>query len=63
MCLLIMLLLMAAYDKNPVYHKLSENFDGIDIIIPTSCDAVYNKDAHPQRNRNLQEIKTFGRMN
>lgn len=52
-----------AYDKNPVYHKLSEKFKGIDIVIPTSSDAVYNKDAHPQRNRNLQEIKTFGRMN
>jgi hypothetical protein len=24
--------------------------------------AVYNKENHVQRNRNLQEIKTFGRM-
>ena len=29
----------------------------------TYIDAVYNKQSHPQRNRNLQEIKTFGRMN
>ena len=52
-----------SYDKNPVYHKLSSKFNDVDIVIPTSCVAVYNKEAHPQRNRNLQEIKTFGRMN
>jgi len=51
-----------AYDKTPVYETLSKYFEGADIIIPPDSDAVYNKDNHHQRNRNLQEIKTFGRM-
>lgn len=34
-----------------------------DIVIPPDSDAVYNKDSHPQRNRNFQEVQTFGRMN
>ncbi len=51
-----------AYDKNPVYHKLSDKFKQAAIIIPPDSDAVYHKKAHPQRNRILQEIKTFGRM-
>ena len=33
------------------------------IIIPPDRDAVYDKNNHQQCNRNLQEIKTFGRMN
>ena len=52
-----------AYDKNPVYQKLSDRFANANIIIPPDSDAVYNKENHPERNRNLQEIKTFGRMN
>jgi hypothetical protein len=52
-----------AYDKNPVYDVLVATFDFADIVIPPVSDAVYGKDSHPQRNRNLQEIKTFGRMN
>jgi hypothetical protein len=52
-----------AYDKNPVYDTLSQSFPEATIIIPPASDAVYKKEAHPQRNRNLQEIKTFGRMN
>lgn len=52
-----------AYDKNPVYQTLSEYFPSADIVIPPDSDAVYNKQSHVQRNRNLQEIKTFGRMN
>ena len=51
-----------AYDKNPVYQTLSNYFPEADIIIPPDSDAVYNKDSHAQRNRNLQEIETFGRM-
>lgn len=51
-----------AYDKTPVYEVLLKHFPEADIIIPTDSDAVYNTDNHPQRNRNLQEIKTFGRM-
>ena len=52
-----------AYDKGPVYETLSNKFTDADIIIPPDSDAVYNKNTHAQRNRNLQEIKTFGRMN
>lgn len=51
-----------AYDKNPVYETLLEFFRKAEIIIPPASDAVYNNDNYPQRNRNLQEIKTFGRM-
>jgi len=51
-----------AYDKGPVYETLSNKFTDADIIIPPDSDAVYNKNNHAQRNRNLQEIKTFGRM-
>ncbi len=51
-----------AYDKTPVYEDLLKHFPQADIIIPTDSDAVYNTDNHPQRNRTLQEIKTFGRM-
>lgn len=52
-----------AYDKNPVYNAVSKKFPEAEIVIPPDSDAVYNKTSHPQRNRNLQEIKTFGRMN
>ena len=51
-----------AYDKNPVYDKITEKFPSDAIIIPPDSDAVYNTNAHPQRNQNLQDIKTFGRM-
>lgn len=51
-----------AYDKNPVYENLSKHFGDADIVIPPSSNAVYNKNNHKQRNRSLQEIKTFGRM-
>ncbi len=53
----------SAYDKNPVYNKLVTNFPEADIIIPPDSDAIYSVNSHLQRNRNLQEIKTFGRMN
>jgi hypothetical protein len=52
-----------AYDKNEVYNSLSSKFSSTDIIIPPSSDAIYSARSHQQRNRNLQEIKIFGRMN
>jgi hypothetical protein len=52
-----------AYDNSSVYEMLSSKFPNVDIIIPPSSDAIYNIQSHKQRNRNLQEIKTFGRMN
>lgn len=51
-----------AYDKNHVYESLTNKFRNIDVIIPPDSDSVFNKDNHYQRNRNYQEIKTFGRM-
>ena len=51
-----------AYDKMPVYNNLSKHFPNADIVIPPDSDAVYNTNNHPQRNHNLQEIKTFCRM-
>ena len=51
-----------AYDKNPVYENITEKFPNAAIIIPPDSDAVYNTKSHPQRNQNLQDIKTFGRM-
>ncbi len=51
-----------AYDKTPVYEILLNHFPQADIIIPKDSDAVYNTNNHPQRNRNFQEIKMFGRM-
>ena len=52
-----------AYDSFDVYEALLAKFPDANIVIPPSSDAVYNKDNHAQRNRNLQEIKMFGRMN
>jgi hypothetical protein len=52
-----------AYDKNPTYKELADQFPEAEIIIPPYIGAVYSNQSHPQRNRNLQEIKTFGRMN
>ena len=51
-----------AYDKNKVYDTLSDAFQNADIIIPPKSNSVYDNDNHAQRNRNFQEIKTFGRM-
>ena len=39
-----------------------ESFPNAALIIPPDSDAVYNTNAHLQRNQNLQDIKTFGRM-
>ena len=49
-----------AYDKRFVYDTLLAYFEDVEIIIPPTSDAVYNTDNNHQRNRNLQEIKTFG---
>ena len=39
-----------------------DTFTDVEIVIPPSSEVVYKTTSHPQRNRNLQEIKTFGRM-
>lgn len=51
-----------AYDKNAVYETLLHHFTEALIIIPPNKDAIVNKKNHRQRNRNIQEIKTFSRM-
>ena len=45
-----------------MYQKLTERFPNALVVIPPSNDAVYHQKNYPQRNRNLQEIKTFSRM-
>ncbi|CAM4437547.1 MAG: IS5 family transposase ISLlo3 [Legionellaceae bacterium] len=51
-----------AYDKNTVYTVCSKRFLQADIVIPPAVTAVSHKRNHPQRNRNLQEIKELGRI-
>jgi hypothetical protein len=51
-----------SYDKNPTYETLTNHFSNADVVISPDSDAVYNRSSHPQRNRNLQEIKKFGRI-
>ena len=46
-----------------MYKTLLNYFKNAEVVIPPDSNAVYNVDNHFQRNRNLQEIKTFGRMN
>jgi len=51
-----------AYDKNPIYQKLSNKFPIADIIIPPDKDAIFHLGNHRQRNRNIAEVTIFGRM-
>ena len=51
-----------AYDKSPVYDAILTHSPDADIIIPPRKDAVFSDKTNPLRNRNLQEIKTHGRM-
>ena len=52
-----------AYDQYSTYQIMSDYFPNAESIIPPDSNAVYSKENHTERNRNLQEIKTFGRMN
>jgi len=51
-----------AYDKSPVYDAILDHSPDADIVIPPREDAVISDKANKLRNRNLQEIKTLGRM-
>ena len=51
-----------AYDDNAVYEQVLEHSPAADVVIPPDRNAVYNDKNHEQRNRNLLEIKTLGRM-
>jgi hypothetical protein len=51
-----------AYDSNHVYHLLDKQFSRVDIVIPPRNNATDEKHHHWMRNRNLREIKCYGRM-
>lgn len=51
-----------AYDKTPVYEAILAHSPAADIVVPPREDAVFSDKAAEIRNRNLQEIKTQGRM-
>jgi hypothetical protein len=51
-----------AYDKNPVYNKLSGFFPDADIVIPPAKNATRHAKSHRLRNRNIKEIALNGQM-
>lgn len=51
-----------AYDSNAIYGSLDKNFSYVDIVIPPRNNAADEKHHHWMRNRNLREIKCYGRM-
>ena len=51
-----------AYDANHVYRLLDKQFSRVDIVIPPRNKATDEKRHHWMRNRNLREIKCYGRM-
>lgn len=51
-----------AYDSNNVYHSLDNHVSHVDIVIPPRNNASDEKHHHWMRNRNLSEIKCYGRM-
>ena len=51
-----------AYDSNHVYHSLDNHFSCVDIVIPPRNNATDENHHHWMRNRNLREIKIYGRM-
>jgi hypothetical protein len=55
-------MLDGAYDKNPVYQKLTDHSQNAIVVIPPAKNAVLAADNHEQRSRNIIEIDTIGRM-
>lgn len=51
-----------AYDENAIYDKLAEHSPAAVIVIPPDRNAVYGIANSEQRNRNILEIKLYGRM-
>ena len=51
-----------AYDSNAVYNSLDNHFSRVDIVIPPRNNSTDKKHHHWMRNRNLREIKCYGRM-
>ena len=51
-----------AYDTNNAYNLFGKKFSNVDIVIPPRSNAIDEKHNHWMRNRNLREIKYYGRM-
>ena len=51
-----------AYDETPIYNAITDHSPDVDVVIPPRSNAVLNKKATAMRNRNIQEIKAYGRM-
>ena len=51
-----------AYDETPIYNAITDHSPDVDVVIPPRSNAVLNKKAAVMRNRNIQEIKEYGRM-
>jgi len=51
-----------AYDNNPTYQILSKQFSVSDIVIPPQKGSSYHKKNEFYRNRNIDEIKAYGRI-
>jgi hypothetical protein len=51
-----------AYDNNPTYQILEKQFSSADIVIPPQKGSFYHKKNKYFRNRNIEEIKIYGRI-
>ena len=51
-----------AYNEKPVYDAVILHSPGVDVVIPSRANAVINDNSSPMRNRNIEELKTNGRM-
>ncbi len=51
-----------AYDETPVYDAILNHSPDANVVIPPRVNAVLNDNAADMRNRNIQEIKSQGRM-
>ena len=52
----------AAYDGNPTYQSLHQQFPNADLVIPPSKNAIENNNNEFHRNRNILEVKCQGQM-
>ena len=52
----------SAYDTNPTYNSLTQQFPSADIVISPQKDARAHKENAFFRNRNILEIEYYGRI-
>ncbi len=52
----------SAYDETPVYDQFLAHSPSANIVIPPAKNAVISSHANAMRNRNISEIKEYGRM-